>query len=178
MHESNKTKDKSIEKAFKQNILISVVGIILCMILLSSTTWAWFTASISSDDNTIKSAYCNVTVGAERDGVSVESSDGVYQLLGGVRYDFRISADGTADSAYCIFRINGKDYYTAQIPTAEPDNYMTFSLQFTTATDVEVITRWGTSSKTERAFYDGGCYIDITALTVPAPESQDTQPTD
>jgi hypothetical protein len=162
MHELNKTKDKSIEKAFKQNLFISVVGIILCMIVLSSTTWAWFTADISSADNTIKSAYCDVAPSVECGGVPVESRDGIYELLGGVQYDFTISASGTADSAYCILRIDGNDYYTVQIPTREPDNCITFSLQFTDATEVEVITRWGTSSKTERAIHDGILYIDLT----------------
>ena len=166
MHESNKTYDKSIEKAFKQNMIISVLSIIVCMIVLSSTTWAWFTADISSEDNVITSAYCSVNVDVQCDGEHVDSVGGIYSLVAGATYDFKISASGTAGTAYCIFRIDCDDYYTAQIPTAEPDNFITFTLQFTTPTDVEVITRWGTSSKSERALLDGVAYLDLTEAAV------------
>ena len=170
MHESNKVNDKITEKAFRQNMMISVIGVILCIIILCSTTWAWYTAGISSVDNTIKSAYCNVSVTVEGDGGALEPTDGAYTLLAGGAYEFKIYATGTAGSAYCILNIDGNDYYTAQIPTAEPGNFITFTLQFSGDTEVEVITRWGTSSKTERAFYNGAFYIDFVESVTPDSE--------
>ena len=168
MHEEAKAKDKSVEKAFKQNMMISVLGIILCMVILCSTTWAWFTANVSSSDNTIKSAYCTVTVLVESEGEAALPTNDVYTLTAGKSYIFTLSATGTAGSAYCILSIDGNDYYTAQIPTAEPGNFITFTLQFTGDTEVEVITRWGTSSKSERAFYNGITYIDLVEATISA----------
>ena len=171
MHEPNKTKDKVTEKALLQNIIISVAGIILCMIVLCSTTWAWFTANVSSSDNTIQSAYCTVTVLVDSEGDNILPTNDVYTLTAGKSYEFTLSAAGTAGSAYCIIRIGDNDYYTAQIPTTEPDNYITFTLEFSADTSLEVITRWGTSSKTERAFYNGITYIDLVEATISAQDN-------
>ena len=170
MHESNKVNDKITEKAFRQNMIISVIGVLLCIIILCSTTWAWFTAGISSKDNTITSAYCNVSVYVEGDDGELLPTDGRYTLLAGGAYEFKIYSSGTAGSAYCIFKIDDGEYYTEQISTAEPNNFITFTLQFTSDTEVEVVTRWGTSSKDERAFYNGAFYIDFVESATPDSE--------
>ena len=72
-------KIKLTEKAFKQSITISIIGILLCMVALCSVTWAWFSAEISSSSNDITSAYCDVTVSVKNnDTAIVPSSDGKY----------------------------------------------------------------------------------------------------
>ena len=51
-----------------------------------------------------------------------------------------------------------------QIPTTATENVpnnITFTLQFSAdTTDVEIITRWGTSSQEKRDFADGLYYLD------------------
>lgn len=47
------------EKAFKQSITISFIGILLCMVALCSVTWAWFSAEISSSSNDIIDSFVN-----------------------------------------------------------------------------------------------------------------------
>ena len=150
------------EKAFQQSILLSFLGILLCIVALCSATWAWFQADVSSSENSIQSADCTVSVSVTREGAPVTALGGVYSLSKDTPYEFQLTASGTAGSSYCILRIGGEDYYTVQIPTAAPNNSITFTLQFSAPiTDVEVITRWGTSSRTERTFENGGQYLDL-----------------
>ena len=159
-----KSKDHLSDKVFYQSIALSFLGILLCIVILCSATWAWFQADVSSSNNSIQSAECNVSVEVTEGGVPVTASGGIYSLSKDVPYEFKLTASGTAGSSYCILRIGGEDYYTAQIPTTSPDNSITFTLQFSAQiTDVEVITRWGISSRSERAFEDGGAYRDPTS---------------
>ena len=175
-------KEKITENAFKQSIAISIFGIILCMIALCSATWAWFSVDISSSENNIQSAYCNVTVIVKSGDNEVVDSNGKYTFEKDKDYVVTIEAEGSAESAYCIFVIDGKQYYTAQISTLSGKNSMTFTLKFTADTQVEIITRWGSSSKpeAERLFINGGYYLDlerVESLPTTPPETGSTAET-
>jgi hypothetical protein len=60
------SKEKISEKAFSQSLLISVLSILLCIVALCSVTYAWFTASTSSDSNTLISGSFDITVYVSR----------------------------------------------------------------------------------------------------------------
>lgn len=158
--------DKMTEKAFSQSIAISVIGIIICMIALCSTTWAWFKADISSNSNNIQSAYCNVTISVANSGTTIDPVDNKYSFEKDKVYEIKIIASGTAESAYCILNINGTLCYTDRISTESENNTMSFKLRFTNDTKVAVITGWGTSSQSVYFFEDGLCYLDL-AVTDP-----------
>lgn len=153
--------EKITEKAFSQSLIISVVSILLCLVALCSVTWAWFSSEISSSSSDIKSAYCDVNVTVVSEDSKLESIGGKYSFLKDKAYKIQISATGTAETAYCILKIDGVDYYTAQIPTQTIDNYIVFTLQFEAeVTEVEIITRWGTYHipNDARNFYNGKSY--------------------
>jgi hypothetical protein len=64
-------------------------------------------------------------------------------------------------------KIDGREYYTVQIPTSASRNQISFTLQFDAdTTELEIITRWGTSSKpvSERSFEDGGKYLNLAKV--------------
>lgn len=174
--------EKLTEKAFTQSIAISVFSILLCIIALCSVTWAWFSDGISSPTNSIQSADCNVSVLVTSDGATVEPLDGKYTFAKGKAYEIKMTATGTAKTAYCVLNIGGTNYYTVQIPTdaVTTENFITFTLQFTTDTpNVEIYTYWGTSSQSERDFANGLHYLDCkvtdpaTLVVTPTP----TEPT-
>ena len=73
-------KDNLSEKAFKQSIAVSILGIVFCMIALCSVTWAWFFADVSSSANNIQSAHCNVTVTVKNGEKDITDNDGEYSL--------------------------------------------------------------------------------------------------
>ncbi|MBR2387370.1 MAG: hypothetical protein IKB02_01235 [Clostridia bacterium] len=167
------------EKAFKQSITISVIGILLCMVALCSVTWAWFSAEISSSPNDITSAYCDVTVSVKNnDTAIVPSSDGKYTFEKDTPYKITITAEGNAKTAYCVLNVDGTNYYTDQISIGES---IAFTLQFgADTTEVEIIRCWGTSSVPDanRTFINGGLYLNCTkkdALPASTPETNSTK---
>ena len=165
-------KEALTEKVFKQSIAVSVFCIVLCMVALCSVTWAYFSAEALTDTSNIKPAYCDVNALVISEGTELDSIDGKYTLAKNKPYEIQVTPKGTASSAYCILKIGGLEYYTVQIPTSAPGNQISFTLQFDAdTTELEIITRWGTSSKSasERSFEDGGKYLNL--------EKKDTLPT-
>lgn len=163
------------EKAFKQSITISVIGILLCMVALCSVTWAWFSAEISSSSNDITSAYCDVTVSVKNnDTAIVPSSDGKYTFEKDTPYKITITVEGNAKTAYCVLNVDGTNYYTDQISIGES---IAFTLQFgADTTEVEIIRCWGTSSVPNelRNFANNGLYLNcevVETLPVIIPEA-------
>lgn len=149
------------EKAFNQNITISIIGILLCMAALCSVTWAWFSTEISSSPSDISSAYCDVTVSVMNGDTDIEPLEEKYAFAKDTAYKITISAEGNAKTAYCILNVDGTNYYTAQIPIGES---IAFTVQFNNAetTEVEIIKCWGTSSipDEDRTFKNGGLYLN------------------
>lgn len=171
--------DKLTDKAFTQSIAVSVISILVCVVALCSVTWAWFSSEISSSSSDIKSAYCDVNVTVVSEDSKLESIGGKYSFLKDKAYKIQISATGTAETAYCILKIDDVDYYTAQIPTQTIDNYIVFTLQFEAeVTEVEVITRWGTSSvpAANRHFVNNGQYLNCIKVESLPKAVPDTKP--
>ena len=51
----NSKDEKITEKAFSRSLLVSILSIFLCLVVLCSMTYAWFTSGISSSSNKIVS---------------------------------------------------------------------------------------------------------------------------
>ena len=61
--------EKLSDKAFARLALTSILGILVCIICLCSTTYAWFTGSVQVDSNTLKAAdACLLSVSVYKDG--------------------------------------------------------------------------------------------------------------
>ncbi len=61
------SKDEKItEKAFVQSVVISVVGILLCIVALCSVTFCWFTGETESNSNTLVSGTFDVEIKVEK----------------------------------------------------------------------------------------------------------------
>ena len=57
------TNEKLTDKAFLRLIITSAIGILICLVCLCSTTWAWFSSDVTFEDNQIKTAeQCLLTV--------------------------------------------------------------------------------------------------------------------
>ena len=169
--------EKITEKAFSQSITISVLSILLCVVTLCSVTWAWHSEDVTSSYNNMQSASCYVSVSVTSGNAPVEPTDGKYTFYKGQAYTIKLTATGTAETAYCILNINGKDYYTEQIQII---GEIEFTLQFLDETTVaEILPCWGTSSRVERDFANGLYYLDCkeidpaTLVVTPTP----TEPT-
>lgn len=162
--------DRLTEKSFMRSMTASVLGILMCIVLLSSATWAWFSEDITSSQNTISTAGCDITVTVKESGTEVmgtAAADYVtYSFEAGKSYTVKLTATGTASTCYCMIKADGKEYYTAQFPPN--GSGITFTLTATKTVDVTIYERWGThhTPVNQRDFYDMSVHGE--AYTIPA----------
>ena len=145
------------------------------MAALCSVTWAWFSEDVTSSYNNIQSANCYVSVSVANENLS-RAEDGKYTFTfyKDTAYKMKLTATGTAETAYCILNINGNEYCTDQI---QIPGEMEFTLQFSEETTVEILPCWGTSSKATRDFANGLFYlncneVDPATIVVPPPQTE------
>ena len=151
---------KISDKTFTYNMVASVLGLVLCLFLLSATTFAWYKDGISSEKTSISPASCVVNVFVMKtDGASsnaaaeilLEPDDEVTNDISysqnfekNVTYKIRLTASGTVGSrGYCKIEIgDGVYYYTAPVISGEESVvfYLTFDED---VEDVKFYSRWG-----------------------------------
>ena len=154
------------EKAFIQSITVSVMGMLLCLVALCSTTWAWFSEDVSSSSNTIKTGSCTVAVSVTNEETEIApnaDTTATYTFEAGKSYQINLTSTGSAKSSYCKLAINENEFYTEQISTSAPNNTISFTLTFDASTEVEIITLWGTYHipNDARDFYGGKSYTNL-----------------
>ena len=154
-------KEKLNEKSVVKSVAISVFVILLCLVSLSSATWAWFNIDIASSANNLQAAYSNVAVSVELDGEASEVTDGKFTFQKQKLYTVTITATGTAEKGYCVLSLGEEKYYTPQLSTTSGKNSITFSLKFTAKTEIEFIPGWGALNPEKISFKQGAYYLDL-----------------
>ncbi|MBR2474427.1 MAG: hypothetical protein IKB51_05300 [Clostridia bacterium] len=132
--------EKMTEKAFSQSLIISFVSILLCLVVLCSTTYAWFTSEKASSSNTLTSGSFDIAVSVKiKDGADLEPlADGSYKLEASKTYIVEINpAAGATVKGYCIVTIDDKPYKTDVILDDEmtDDTYKTATAPLTFTID-------------------------------------------
>lgn len=160
--------EKITEKAFSHSLAVSVFSILLCLVLLCSMTYAWFTDGTVSSSNTLVSGSFALDISVAQDGgepiavTAVEGEDGVWSCtLPDKEEEYIVTLTLDPDSTakgHCIVRINGMDKNTDAIigdRTANKDRYtknspFTFTIQ-TTENDTVVEFRpvWGVVAESD-----------------------------
>ncbi len=175
-------KDKTAERAFVQNFIISIICALVCITALSASTWAWFRQGVSSDTQIFEIANCDIEIvvahGTTGDVILPEEypDGGKYKLEKGNTYIVTLKGTGTATTCYCKLLVGSEDneYYTEQITmsydelTGQNVGKISFTLSFDADTYVYILSRWGTGSMTDRKFKNGGVYnnTDFPELSV------------
>ncbi len=135
--------EKVPEKVFMTRTALSIFAMLVCMVVLCSATYAWFTAEISSPGNTIETATYSLTITDSTD--STVSGEYVCQGASNHIYTFTLTASGTAEKGYCKVIINGdteNPYFTHQINQSS----LTVSIKAADKTIVTFEPCWGTSA--------------------------------
>ena len=137
------------DKAFIRLIATSVIGILICVACLCSTTYAWFTASVESADSKIEAASdcklsIRITDGAALDQ-TVEYGDSLtLDLKKDVNYTVTLSLPRDSASGYCIMSAGDDKYYSPFIQRHDGDPV---SVEFTLRVEKDVAvsfdTHWG-----------------------------------
>ena len=157
----SKAPEISADKAFLQSFTVSILCILICIVALCSATWAWFSGTVSSDENIIQTANCTLTITATDSTESVLLQDGgEFLFLANVPYTVTISAEGTARSAYAIFATETSNYYTESVNPSANDT-IEFALLFSKDTSITVRHRWGIPNRETRELTNGSSYLNM-----------------
>ena len=148
MDKQNKNTDKLTDKAFSRMMLTSVLGILVCLVCLCSTTWAWFTADVSNNSNTIGTGQFDLEVSV--DEVRLERSSDranvhTFEKAGRYTVTLKMTEDTTVTKGYCVITVNGKPLYkTASINNVDGTNPFKFTLDVKKdGMTVEFTSAWG-----------------------------------
>lgn len=133
------------DAAMTRAIAASVIGIMLCMACLIGTTWAWYSASLTSGENeiTVANFAVDVTItpqNGEDTATPIQATDGTYTLTGG-NYTVKLSVNsstGSATTGFCQVLANGTPYYTGDF-----NSEFTFTIKVEGSADVKFTPMWG-----------------------------------
>ena len=119
-----KRRDAQItDRAFTKSLWISVSSILLCLVLLCSMTYAWFTGEVKSGENKLASGSFDLemTLSGENGTVSVSPAEAVLLAPG----DYTVSltpSDGATVKGYCRVVLGERVYLTDVIVGPEMQN--------------------------------------------------------
>ena len=141
----NNAEKLSSDKAFFRMITTSAISVIICLICLCSTSWAWFSGGIESSQNEIKTGQCLLEVTVEKEGVALSEIETGVALEMGTEYKVTLALPKGSASGYCLMQANGKDYYSKAILRHEEEQAKTlsFTVKVKENTTVKFIARWG-----------------------------------
>ena len=134
-------------------LLPSVMGILLCLIMLCSATWAWFSSTQAGQAAPIKSADYTLTIQVKEGGTAVEFKDNKFTAEADTEYVVTMTASGSASTGFCTISLpyTGEDgtqktkvLFTEQIKN---EGTLTFKIKLTSTAEVSFGPQWGTSSK-------------------------------
>ena len=158
---------KITDKAFTRFVATSVVGILVCIACLCSSTFAWFTTTQDSSQNTITSGTFDHTVEvqiADEGGTVVltptaDEKGVTCELQLGKSYTVKLTpTSDTTVKGYCVITIDGTEYHTDTYGAVSEGSLkeLTFTLTMPAGTgDVEVTFKphWGIAA--EKHVWDG-----------------------
>lgn len=140
-----KKEQKMTEQQFLRILTSSVCGIILCLVGLVSTTWAWYTMDITCTNNVIRVGnFDPVVTVAQGELTLAADGENTYALAAGT-YQIQIeSGSGSTSPGCCILRLWGEQLYqtSAVYPGhdgAEEPSCVTFTLILEEDAELELI---------------------------------------
>ena len=136
------------EKAFSRFFLTSTITLLVAIAALFSTTYAWYSASLSTSSTLTAACYdIHITVTASDTPISPEES-GAYLLEAGKTYAITLerSEYATAENGYGEMILNGEHYDTEQINAGA----ICFTVMPTEDASAFFIPHIGTSTATEK----------------------------
>ncbi len=138
------------DKAMLGRVIVTVAVMLVCVIAMSITAFAYFTSDASSSVTPIQTAAFDVGVSVDNNSVDVLNGlgEGSYNIT------LTVKDTSTAKTGYCVVTIGGKEYITEQFIRSEGGyNTVTFALHLAKnsstndgTTPIAIQTNWGTSS--------------------------------
>ena len=152
-----KNKKASSYKAFARLAIASLYCVLICVIVLSSGTHAWFSDSVESQKSTLQtSGDCHLSVslykdGAEKAVITADKENTVSLDCQGV-YIVTLTLPKDSASGYLVMRNEKGAYYTDCLRrNEESDQTLTFTLNVAGPESISFTARWGV--------YSGECHV-------------------
>ena len=159
MKKENQKPDKLTDKAFTRLFITSILGIVICLVCLCSTTWAWFSTDVSSSENVIQSGEGKLAVIVTKEQVEIKNVDKGVELEAG-DYVVKMTLPKDSASGYCEIYVGGDVYRSPYIlRSKDTEQTLTFGITLTEKTALSVKTRWGIYSDGEADVAAGGTLI-------------------
>ena len=155
MEEQNKKTEKLTDKAFSRLVLMSVFAILICIVGMCSTTYAWFNDGVPSGEIQIKAAdscLLSVTVSSAEEQTALgqitaeaEVQEMELDLEANVPYTVTLSLPSDSASGYCLITAENGDVYHSDYIARHDGELQTvsFTLTVETAQKITFTKRWG-----------------------------------
>ena len=168
--------EKISEKVMLVRAIMAGAFVVMSLVAMSLSAYAYFSCNVSSDINTIKAANFEANVSINNGEVTTTKSGKTQTVdLTAGTYTFDITkGESSALTGFCIITIDNTDYYTSQIGVDAKQNLTNASVKFTVKvssdTKIEILSHWGTSSCYQYNEIDGKVpyirnndFVDLTA---------------
>ena len=138
------------DKAFARLALTSILGILVCIVSLCSTTYAWFTHGVQSSSNRIQAAEeCLLSVSVVKDDaeeVVIDTQSPITLVCEG-EYTVTLTLPKESASGYVVISVDGSEYYSDYLlRSEESDQTLTFTILVGNEKSVSFTARWGIHS--------------------------------
>lgn len=149
------------EKVMLMRVAMTVVVMVICLVALGITAYAYFSYNITSGANIIRTANFKTNVSIQiadknNEAVVLTQVDRITQsatLHKDNTYSITIQKAGSAETGFCVLTARNcefESYHTQQLGkdanSGTPKNSITFTLTVTNTTEVTFRAHWGTSS--------------------------------
>lgn len=131
--------EKLTDDAFCAQIKSSVVTMLVCCMLLTGTTFAWFTSNQVATVNPVSTA--NYTLTVLVNDLPVTADLYTCPLATKDEHTFTITATGTASTGYCLIKVGDTYYSTVAIPKG---GSIKVTIEAAQGTQISFYSRWGT----------------------------------
>lgn len=188
------------EKVMLCRVAMTIAIMVVCLVAMSLTAYAYFSYNITSGSNSIKAANFETNVSiqiSDKNNETVEiqqvnSATQTATLYAGNTYSVKIEKAGTAKTGFCVITADNceiESYHTQQLgedvnSRTQVQSSIHFTLSVTNTTVVEFYAHWGTSSCYDYPTNDSDRYIlngetvelPIKKIVTEPPKDNDTTP--
>lgn len=150
------------EKVMLARVATTVVIVVLCLVSIGFTAYAYFSAALTYVSNTITAANFDVEVSVVSEGEEVAVfRDGRFflaDLEAGKAYTVTLTHIGSAQTGFVILSAVDCDdtYYTTQLSRG---GELTFTVEVNAPTTVSFLAHWGTSSYYDKYKESGNTFF-------------------
>ena len=148
MEKQNRTTDKLTDRTFLRLVTTSILAIVICLVCLCSSTYAWFTTSVPSAGNEFKaSGECTLEVTVTPNVTGAAALDNIesgVDLDAGAEYLVVMFLPPHSASGYCVIEAGGNTYYSDYIiGNTDQPQILSFLMKSEKSQVATFTTRWG-----------------------------------